>query len=97
MACPNCVSGGRLAGSPTGTMVQLDESKKVLPAYYAPAPMDVGNSTNRFAVVYLCDGFGLELGNCKIMADELANRLGCDVWVPDYFLGESFISFGGCW
>lgn len=53
-------------------------------AYYAPAPTGEG----RRAILLLTDGFGLELKNCKILADRLSSRLGCDVWVPDYFKGE---------
>lgn len=40
------------------------------------------------AVVLLTDIFGLPLVNCKLNADELSERLSCDVWVPDYFAGH---------
>ena len=40
------------------------------------------------AVVFLMDIFGLPLVNNKLNADEISRRLGCDVWVPDYFEGK---------
>jgi hypothetical protein len=40
------------------------------------------------AVVIFTDAFGLNIPNAKLIADELASQLHCDVWVPDYFLGE---------
>ena len=39
------------------------------------------------AIVVLTDIFGLPLQNCKIIADALSERVGCDVWVPDLFEG----------
>lgn len=39
------------------------------------------------AIVVLTDIFGLPLQNCKIIADALSARVGCDVWVPDLFNG----------
>lgn len=53
-------------------------------AYFSAAP-EGGSSSN--AVVLLTDVFGLPLKNNKILADELAKRVGCDVWVPDLFAG----------
>lgn len=40
------------------------------------------------AVILLTDIFGLPLVNCKIIADEISNKLDCDVWVPDLFNGR---------
>lgn len=79
MTCPNCAEGFILPGEPTGSFPPDYEG-----AYYAPAPQ----GERKRAVILLTDGFGLELNNPKILADKLSNRLGCDVWVPDYFKGE---------
>ena len=43
------------------------------------------------AIIFLTDIFGLPLVNCKIMADRLADEVGCDVWVPDLFEGKWLI------
>jgi len=65
--------------------------------YFSPAPPSPSSSSSdseetsvpkKNAVVLCTDGSGLALPNCKFIADELAKELGCDVWVPDYFLGE---------
>ncbi|KDR77601.1 hypothetical protein GALMADRAFT_245751 [Galerina marginata CBS 339.88] len=80
MACPNCITGDILAGEPTGG-IQADFQG----AYFAPGP---GEETSKRTVLLFTDAFGLPLKNCKIMADELAKRLECDVWVPDYFDGK---------
>jgi hypothetical protein len=76
MSCPDCTTGGILPGEPTGTF-------SIKGAYCAAAP----EATSKRAVLLLTDGFGLDLKNCKILADDMAKRLRCDVWVPDIFDG----------
>ncbi|KAF8484246.1 dienelactone hydrolase endo-1,3,1,4-beta-D-glucanase [Gautieria morchelliformis] len=70
--CEHCLQGYALEGTPSGKLEGTD--------YYKAAP---GGSTT--AVVLLTDIFGLKLINPKLMADQYSERLGCDVWVPDYF------------
>ncbi|KAF8997179.1 Alpha/Beta hydrolase protein [Cyathus striatus] len=82
MSCPNCREGSVLPGEPTGSF-QADFKG----AYFSPAP----EGDPKRAIIFLTDGFGLHLKNCKIMADNLAKRLQCDVWVPDYFAGKPLI------
>ena len=84
MVCPNCAEGDFLPGEPTGSI-----NPDFQGAYYAPGPLSSsdGTSSSQRAVLLLTDAFGLPLKNCKIMADDLARRLECDVWVPDYFAG----------
>ena len=93
--CPRCTEGGSLlSGEATGNILPDFQG-----AYFAPAPepqtKDAGTSSesesrNKTTVLLLTDAFGLPLKNCKLRADELAKRLGCDVWVPDYFNGQPF-------
>lgn len=78
MSCPQCTQGYILPGEPVGSMVDG--------VYFSPAPE--GASSTK-AVFLLTDVFGLALKNNKILADELAKRVGCDVWVPDLFAGAS--------
>ena len=78
MSCPQCTQGYILPGEPKGTMIDG--------AYFSPAP-EGAESTK--AIVFLTDIFGLGLKNSKILADELAKKVGCDVWVPDLFAGVS--------
>ena len=83
MSCEQCTQGYVLDGEPEGTMVDG--------AYLRTAPSvegaDAGTPTR--AVVLLTDIFGLPLKNSKLVADEIARRVGCDVWVPDLFDGAS--------
>jgi dienelactone hydrolase len=78
MSCENYYKGFVLPGEPKGTMVGPD--------YFAAAPSDATQPSK--AIVLLTDIFGLPLPNPKIIADHLAEHVGVDVWVPDYFNGE---------
>lgn len=79
ISCEHCVGGNIIPGEPKGTMLP-DGS-----AYIAE-----GVDKTR-AIIFLTDIFGLPLVNCKIMADRLADEVGCDVWVPDLFEGKWLI------
>jgi len=79
MSCPDCTKGDFLPGEPTGSI-----NEEFQGAYFSPAP---GGELSKRAVLLFTDAFGLPLKNCKIIADEMAKRLECDVWIPDYFKG----------
>ena len=81
MSCTYCYKGFALPGEPKGTMVGQD--------YFAAAPNDATERTK--AIILLTDFFGLPLPNPRILADQLAEQLGLDVWVPDFFNGASHI------
>ena len=68
-----------LPGEPEGSMVGQD--------YFTQAPSDAAQRTK--AIVLLTDIFGLPLPNPRIVADQLAEQVGVDVWVPDLFNGAS--------
>ncbi|EKM51493.1 uncharacterized protein PHACADRAFT_261654 [Phanerochaete carnosa HHB-10118-sp] len=78
----HCYKGYVIEGEPNGQIVDG--------AYFAPAPepQDGSETIPSCAVVLLTDIFGLALKNPRIIADELAQRIGCDVWVPDLFQGR---------
>ena len=82
MSCTYCYKGFVLPGEPKGTMVGQD--------YFTAAPNDATQRTK--AIVLLTDIFGLPLPNPRIVADHLAEQVGVDVWVPDYFNGASLIT-----
>ncbi|KAF8148245.1 dienelactone hydrolase endo-1,3,1,4-beta-D-glucanase [Crassisporium funariophilum] len=84
MSCPKCKEGFVLPGEPTGTIEKDFEG-----AYFAPALVE---ESSKHVIIFLTDGFGLPLNNCKLMADNLAKRLACDVWVPDYFKGQPLVA-----
>jgi len=79
MSCTYCYKGFALPGEPKGTMVGQH--------YFTAAPNDATQRTK--AIVLLTDIFGLPLPNPRIIADHLAEQVGVDVWVPDYFNGVS--------
>lgn len=82
MSCPSCQEGLVLAGEPTGTI-----EAELRGAYFAPAPKS--SLPKDYAVLLLTDAFGLPLKNSKLIADELAKQIECDVWIPDLFDGEA--------
>jgi hypothetical protein len=55
------------------------------PNYFTPARGDSTQPTK--AIVLLTDVFGLPLPNPRIVADHLAEHVGVDVWIPDFFNG----------
>jgi len=78
MSCTYCYKGFVLPGEPKGSIIGLD--------YFTPAPSDATEHTK--AIILLTDIFGLPLPNPRIVADHLAEQLGVDVWVPDFFNGK---------
>lgn len=83
MSCPDCFKGVAFDEQPKGVISDING------AYFVPAKGD--NITTTRAVVVLTDIFGLVLPNPKVLADLYAEQLGCDVWVPDLFAGESLL------
>ncbi|KAG6333003.1 hypothetical protein ID866_6094, partial [Astraeus odoratus] len=80
MSCPDCNRGSILSSTPTGTIIKVAG----IDTYFAPAPpSELGRSSS--SVVVLSDAFGLPLVNTKLIADQLAKNLACDVWAPDLF------------
>ena len=79
MSCTYCYKGFVLPGEPKGSMVGPD--------YFTPAPS--GATDRSKAIVLLTDIFGLPLPNPRIVADHLAENVGVDVWIPDFFNGAS--------
>ncbi|KIL56216.1 hypothetical protein M378DRAFT_172882 [Amanita muscaria Koide BX008] len=84
MSCPDCFKGGLLPGEPTGVSV----TGKLQNAYFAPSPSGGSSNPSKRAVLLFTDVCGLGYSNPKIIADMLAQRLDCDVWIPDYFNGN---------
>lgn len=77
--CEHCKAGHALPGEPKGSMQGT--------AYFSP-----GRDSSR-AIIYLTDAFGLPLRNSKIIADQLAEQVGCDVWAPDIFNGARLLRY----
>ncbi|KAF8073387.1 dienelactone hydrolase endo-1,3,1,4-beta-D-glucanase [Lyophyllum atratum] len=56
-------------------------------AYFSPSPnINAKDEHSERAILLLTDDL---LENSRILADNLALRLDCDVWVPDYYQGHS--------
>ncbi|KAM6489772.1 dienelactone hydrolase endo-1,3,1,4-beta-D-glucanase [Amanita muscaria] len=81
MSCPDCFKGGLLPGEPTGV-------SWFFLMYFTPSPSGGPSNPSKRAVLLFTDVCGLGYPNPKIIADILAQRLDCDVWIPDYFNGN---------
>ena len=100
MSCPDCTKGSFLPGEPKGNFLPSKAyfsprpTKIPAQANTEESAVDIADASTmeeaKRAVVMLTDAFGLPLKNCKIMADMFAERLDCDVYVPDIFDGKPF-------
>ncbi|KAG9020044.1 hypothetical protein FS842_007632 [Serendipita sp. 407] len=74
----------------------IEGETPAIPAGEDSAQVTTGQSSaepgKKMAVVLLTDIFGLQLKNPKILADNFAKKLGCDVYVPDLFQGRYAVS-----
>ncbi|VDC04521.1 unnamed protein product [Peniophora sp. CBMAI 1063] len=80
MSCEHCTQGVRHEGTPAGSYLDIAGVK-----CYIAEPSGEYDKTK--AVIYLCDGFGFELVNNRLLADDFA-RNGYKVVIPDLFEGE---------
>jgi hypothetical protein len=96
-SCPDCYKGEILLAEPKGTI--LPDSSYFSPALNSTVPhvhsqlrfrLDTvfQAENSKKAVIILPDIFGLGINNPKILADEFAEKLGVDVYVPDMFAGS---------
>ena len=80
-----------MLGNPKGsTETGLLGNSYLSPAPASPTSEETPRPTKE-AILVFTDAFGLNIPNPKLIADELANQLHCDVWVPDCFLGEFWV------
>ncbi|KZV65606.1 alpha/beta-hydrolase [Peniophora sp. CONT] len=80
MSCEHCIQGVRHEGTLEGTYSDIAGVK----CYIATPP---GEHDKTKVVLYLCDAFGFELENNRLLADDFA-RNGFKVVIPDLFEGE---------
>jgi dienelactone hydrolase len=80
MSCPDCFRGGEAKGDPKGSISTVYGFK----TYVASPPAD---STSKSTIFFICDAFGLNLVNNKLLADDFALRTGMRVLVPDIIPG----------
>jgi len=73
----------RLAGEPTGEMTTLDGQA----TYFKAGPAAEEGVVKKTIVVFT-DAFGLEIPNTQILADVFSERLGIDVYVPNFYAGS---------
>ncbi|KAF9049634.1 dienelactone hydrolase endo-1,3,1,4-beta-D-glucanase [Hymenopellis radicata] len=84
MSCPDCYRGALLTEQPKGV------TSDIAGAYFAAAAGQ--NPSTTTAIVILTDIYGLSIPNPKVLADFFAENLGCDVWVPNVFVGGPPVS-----
>jgi dienelactone hydrolase len=87
--CENCLNVYDFPGTPTGTQVTIG-GKSV----YKASPQLTSNagstSTNpQNAIILLTDAFGMTAHHNQFIADDLAQRLSLEVYIPDLFDGRT--------
>lgn len=77
-ACPDCFTGTIHTAKPVGHIVSIHD---------VPTYVSRGNATSNSTIVFLTDGFGFNLVNNKLLADQYASRTGLRVLVPNLLPG----------
>lgn len=82
MSCPDCFKGAvhDHAGEAQGSMERMHG----YPCYIASAP---STSQSKSTIIFLCDAFGLNLINNKLLCDRYAAETGFRVIAPDIIPG----------
>lgn len=89
MVCQDCVTGARLAGTPSGQMVTAGTYRSY---YSSKATVPRAEGASQKAIIISPDVFGLGIVNPKLIADQLNEKVGCNVYVPDVFEGKYYRS-----
>jgi dienelactone hydrolase len=71
-----CITGFEWNGEPNGHTIPFPTSSNQ--AY-------VTGSSSSVAILFICDLFGWEFRNNRLLADHLAQAVGATVYVPDFF------------
>ena len=77
-----CQEGSLHSGTPKGRVETIFD----LPTYISDPPSD---DPPKGIIVMITDVFGYDLPNIRLLADRYAERIGCKVYIPDFFLGGS--------
>lgn len=77
-ACPDCFTGAIHTAQPLGHLVTIHD---------VPTYVSRGSATSNSTIVFLTDGFGFNLVNNKLLADQYASRTGLRVLVPNLLPG----------
>jgi len=75
-----CTIGFEWEGKPIGQTIPFPTSSNQA---YKTGP------TSTFAILFICDLFGWEFRNNRLLADHLARSVGATVYVPDFFNNNS--------
>ena len=82
MSCPHCFKGGiHDHATPTGEMKTVHGV-----SCYVTRPAS-SSPTSKSQIIFLCDAFGLNLVNNKLLADRYASDTGMKVLVPEVIPG----------
>jgi dienelactone hydrolase len=81
MSCPQCFTGHKNPGSPTGRVEKVHGR----PTYIAEPPK---GTPLKGIIIIIPDAFGWEFVNNKILADHYASAADYLVYLPDFQDGE---------
>lgn len=77
-ACPNCFTGTIHTAKPIGHLETIHDVSTYISR---------GGATSNSTIVFLTDGFGFNLVNNKLLADQYASRTGLRVLMPNLLPG----------
>ncbi|RSL91421.1 hypothetical protein CEP52_014275 [Fusarium oligoseptatum] len=87
MSCPDCFKGSIHDGEPRGRTIKLHDLDT-----YVVEPSE-GKEVKGIVVV-IPDAFGWEFVNCRLLADNYADKSNYKVYLPDFMIGECHSSRG---
>ncbi|RSL80307.1 hypothetical protein CEP51_006696 [Fusarium floridanum] len=82
MSCPDCFKGSIHDGEPRGRTIRLHDLDT-----YVVEPSE-GKEVKGIAVV-IPDAFGWEFVNCRLLADNYADKSNYKVYLPDFMIGDA--------
>lgn len=86
MSCPDCFKGSVHDGEPRGKIIKLHDLDT-----YVVEPAE-GKEVKGILVV-IPDAFGWKFVNCRLLADNYANKSNYKVYMPDVMIGEHYPRF----
>lgn len=88
MSCPDCFKGSVHDGEPRGKTIKLHDLDT-----YVVEPSE-GKEVKGIVVV-IPDAFGWKFVNCRLLADNYADKSNYKVYMPDVMIGEHYACFFG--
>ena len=86
MSCPDCFKGSVHDGEPRGKTIKLHDLDT-----YVVEPSE--GKKVKGIVVIIPDAFGWKFVNCRLLADNYADKSNYRVYLPDFMIGKCHTNF----